>query len=289
MGTLIILAVYALLPNYMRFSRAILLLSAIWSVLLVQLAHIAIGIIRGDVFSALRKRKRIAIVGTPQEVKRVLCILEEAGVDSQFVGQVSPTSEITDGDQMATLNQLSEFVRVNSIDEIIFCSSDISSQEIIKTMLNLVPVGVDYKIAPPDSLSVIGSNSIDTSGDLYTIEIKAITTPSSKRVKRIFDIVVSLFVILISPVLFPFLRRFGYVYSQAFLVLIGKLSWVGYINHPKMDKLGLPSIKHGVFPPVKLGQLEKLDSKAMDRVNILYAKSYSALVDLSCVWSNMFK
>lgn len=289
LGTLIILAVYALLPNYMRFSRAILLLSAIWSVLLVQLAHIAIGIIRGDVFSALRKRKRIAIVGTPQEVKRVLCILEEAGVDSQFVGQVSPTSEITDGDQMATLNQLSEFVRVNSIDEIIFCSSDISSQEIIKTMLNLVPVGVDYKIAPPDSLSVIGSNSIDTSGDLYTIEIKAITTPSSKRVKRIFDIVVSLFVILISPVLFPFLRRFGYVYSQAFLVLIGKLSWVGYINHPKMDKLGLPSIKHGVFPPVKLGQLEKLDSKAMDRVNILYAKSYSALVDLSCVWSNMFK
>ena len=32
LGTLIILAMYALLPNYMRFSRAILLLSAIWSV-----------------------------------------------------------------------------------------------------------------------------------------------------------------------------------------------------------------------------------------------------------------
>ena len=56
-----------------------------------------------------------------------------------------------------------------------------------------------------------------------------------------------------------------------------------------MDIDTLPKIRGGVFPPLKRGQLEKLDAKAMDRVNILYAKNYSALVDISYVWSNMFR
>jgi hypothetical protein len=48
-------------------------------------------------------------------------------------------------------------------------------------MLDLSPLDVDYKIAPPESISIIGSNSIHTAGDLYVVNINAITKPSNKR------------------------------------------------------------------------------------------------------------
>jgi GT2 family glycosyltransferase len=288
-GTLVILAMYALLPNYMRFSRAIILLNVGWSILFVQAAHVVVGLYKKDVFTAFRKLKRIAIVGNPQEVSRVLSILEQAGVNLVFVGQISPTDQTTHKEQIASLDQLTEFVRINSIDEIIFCSGDISSQEIIKTMLSLVPLGIDYKIAPPDSLSVIGSNSIDTSGDLYTVEISAITKPSNKRSKRFFDIGVALFVILISPLLFPLIKRFGFVFTKAFGVLVGRYTWVGYINSLEGNLEGLPKIRKGVYPPLQGKRRDNLDVNLMERINILYAKNYSVLTDLTVVWSNLFK
>lgn len=286
-GSLIILAVYALLPNFMRFSRAVILLNTVWSVLFVQLAHLVVGIRRKDVFTALRKRKRIAIVGTPNEVARVQSILNEAGVEFTYVGLVSPADRILNDEQIATLNQLDEFVRVNDVDEIIFCSADITSQEIIKTMLSLVPVGVDYKIAPPDSLSIIGSNSIDTSGDLYTIEIRAISKPANRRNKRFFDLGIALVVIVLFPLIFFLVKRFFFVYCKSFVVLFGNYTWIGYAED--VNTSGLPNLKPGVFSPLPWSRKDSFDSNTMERINILYAKNYSVFNDFAIFWRNVFR
>lgn len=286
-GTLIILAIYALLPNDVRFSRAIILLNAAWSIVFVQLAHILIGYLQGNVFSIFQKRKRIAIVGTLIEVDRVLSILDAAGADTVFVGQISPSEKITHNDQIATINQLPDVVRVNRINELIFCSGEISSQEIIKNMLQLLPDNVDYKIAPPDSLSVIGSNSIDTSGDLYTIDFSAISKPHNKRNKRFFDVGVSLFIILFSPLLVLFVKRFGFLISKAPAVLFGRYTWVGYARGKDVDVSVLPSLREGVFSPIRKDS-KNLDSCVLERLNILYAKNYSVATDFSVIWSNLW-
>jgi len=54
---------------------------------------------------------------------------------------------------------------------------------------------VSYKIAPPESMSIIGSNSIDTAGDLYVIDINSVSKDVNRRNKRVIDISVS-FVLL---------------------------------------------------------------------------------------------
>ena len=60
-----------------------------------------------------------------------------------------------------TLNQLADFIHINKIDEVIFCAKDISAQQIIEQMATIKSNReVDYKIAQPDSLFLIGSNSI---------------------------------------------------------------------------------------------------------------------------------
>ena len=50
------------------------------------------------------------------------------------------------------------------------------SIDIIKAMLELSKLEIDYKIARPESLSIIGSNSIHTSGDLSVVNINAISS-----------------------------------------------------------------------------------------------------------------
>lgn len=287
-GTLAILAIYALLPNSLRYSRAVILLVTVWSIVFVQLAHWSVGFYKKDVFTAFRKLKRVAIVGNMDEIQRVREILNNAKVDFNIVGYVSPLSTLTNEQQIATFNQLDEFVRINSVDEVIFCSGNLSSQDIIKTMLTLVPLGIDYKIAPPDSSSVIGSNSIDTAGDLYTVDFSAISKPVNRRNKRLFDALMAFFIILFSPLLVLFVKRFGYVFSRAFGVLFGKLTWVGYAHAEGVDISGLPKLRQGVFPPLKMRDLKGINPKNIERLNIQYAKNYNVNTDMVALYSHLF-
>ena len=97
------------------------------------------------------------------------------------------------------LHQLAEIARIYKIEEFIFCSKDISSQNIIEWMTNIGPEP-EFKIVPEDSLSIIGSNSKDAPDELYTIDIKlAIAAPFNKRSKRLFDISASLFLLVTLP------------------------------------------------------------------------------------------
>ena len=51
---------------------------------------------------------------------------------------------------------------------------------------------LDFKIAPEESMYVIGSNSINTQGELYAFEVNGINKPENIRNKRVFDIISSL-------------------------------------------------------------------------------------------------
>jgi len=284
-GTLVILAIYALLPMGMRYSRAIILLTALWSMVLVQASHLLLGLYRKDLYPALLKKKRIAIVGGPDEVKRVLDILGQAGVDTVFLGAISPTQEVYHPEQVTSIDRIHEFARINQVDEVIFCSGDISSQEIIRNMLLLVPAGIDYKIAPPDSISIIGSNSINTSGDLYTIDISAITKPANRRNKRIFDVAVALVFIIFSPFVALFVRRGGFIVGKAVEVLFGRLTWIGYDESANTS--GMPPLRRGVFTPLPKSKRTEYDTATLERANIMYAKDYSIVKDLSILWNNI--
>ena len=68
-------------------------------------------------------------------------------------------------DFIGNIIQIRDIVEINKVDELIFCAKDMTSQSIIKTMLQFTDKNIDFKIAPPESLSVIGSNSINTAGN----------------------------------------------------------------------------------------------------------------------------
>lgn len=281
-GLICILLGYSLLPESLRFSRALILLGAAFTLLSFLITRLIYHVIQLPSFSlSPNKTKRIAVIGEENEFNRVSELLKQTQANPSFLGFVSAENNgIHHPHYIGKFGQIDEIIKVHQINEIIFCAKDISSQFIINNMLTLVSSGVDFKIAPPESLSIIGSNNIDTAGDLYMIDVNSISKSSNKRNKRVLDVGLSLLILICSPViLFMQKNKWNFI-SNCFKVLFGFYSWVGYGKH--VDKT-LPEIKPSVLFPAMLSQAD-LDYHKTKLINLRYAKDYKAEKDLVIIW-----
>ena len=269
-GTGVVLVIYALLPESLRFSRALLLLGAAWATLSIYLLSILFHITKITGFRfEVKTNKKITIIGRHSEASRVESLLRKAESNLNIIGYVNPEPREDEG-YVGHINQLEEIITINHLNELIFCASDVSTQDIIGFMMTLTNGKVQYKIAPPASLSIIGSHSINTPGDIYLIDFESITKASNKRIKRLFDVLSALAVLVIFPVLAFAVRKPGQAFLNILNVLSGKYSWVGF--HPSPDQPKLPSIRPGIlFPSDALGG-EDIPQETKDNLNLMYVR-----------------
>ncbi len=282
-GTILILVIYALLPEKYRFSRAIIMLGSAWAFLSMTGIRLLFNLLKfkyaqmGPV-----KNRRFVIVGDLHEGKRVSDLLQKSFVNPGFVGLVSVSGKEQKNDGfIGTIDQIKEIILVYRIDEVIFCSKSISHQTIIDHMSELQDMRVDYKIAPEDSLSIIGSNSINTSGDLYTINISAITSSANKRSKRFIDLAASIIFLPLTPFLLFILHQPLGIFRNIFLVIFARRSWVGYIHDEHFDVERLPHIRKGILTPLDAFRNNKLSEEMKKQLNFIYARDYSPGNDLN--------
>ena len=286
-GTGIILMFYALFPKEWQFSRLFILLGACWMIgyyiLSRSVLHLAIGkrfTING------RKHANFAIVGSPEEFERVSNLLHQTQPKIARIISVS-LSENHGKDSLGSINQLEQIVRVHNIDEIIFCAKDLSAADIIHWMTAIPDVSVDYKIAQPDSQYLIGSNSIETAGDLYILEINAISQPAKKRQKRLFDFLVGIFLLVTSPfMIWVYKNKFQFL-GNIFKLISGRKTVVSYNDPGNSSNKQLPKIKKGILTPTD--QLSGLDENLKSKLDLLYAREYSVLRDIQILWKSWKK
>lgn len=280
-GTLIILAGYALLPESFRFSRALILLGSAWNLIILIGLRLVLG---KSGWSSFRMKtnhsKRLVIVAKKNEYNRIKNLLGQIGQKTVVAGRVDPShqDEISGPEELGKIENLEDIVEINRIDEIVFSGADIPANEIIQYMLALRKSQTDFKISPPDSKSIIGSNSINTAGELYVININSIAEPANKRKKRLFDLLSSLALILTLPLtIWFFLNKAGKYLKNLFAVLLGLRSWVGYYPDSESADQPLPKIKPGVLHPapnLKPGEEMKAE------LNLQYARNYRVWFDI---------
>jgi len=281
-GSLLILVLYALLPENLRFSRALILLGTLWlgaMMSLIRFVGYLLGA-EGYTFGGDLK-KRFLVIGHADETLRVNALLKSTAIKPDFIGLVETDSKTMLPEEfIGHIHQVPEMIQIYGINEVIFCSKDIPHHLIIDKMVEWHAAGVDYKIAPEDSLSIIGSNSINTRGDLYTIGINAIDSRSNRRSKRFFDLMAAMAGLVLWPVLLWFVKKPFNFLKNIFLVFIGRKTWVGYCQ-AAIQGQKLPAIRKGVLCPASVFKRIVSDDQMINQLNLIYARDYNVWKDVS--------
>jgi GT2 family glycosyltransferase len=280
-GTLLILVIYALLPEYYRFSRFLTLVGAAWACLGLVLIRILIHtVFHRKITSGQILGKRILVIGKLEEARKILNIIQYSTEKPTYTGIVFPGGiENLPPGYTSDTSRLSDLVEIFKINEIIFCAQSMGSGEIMDYMILLNKPDITYKIAPPESLFIIGTNSIQKDGD-YLVGLNSISRSENKRKKRLLDIVASLFFLGLSPLLLMFFRSTDFMKS-ALSCLVGKKTWVGYSG--KNDIANLPYLPEGVFYSTSPYNAAKLDNEVKQQADILYAKDYKIINDIRII------
>lgn len=288
LGSLFLAAVYGFLDLNYRPSRALILMGAAWAALAMLGVRTLLHFKEFRNFKIGRDRvKNILFAGSAPECARVEALLHQAGVHGNFLGMVSPGADVpvvSSERQLPVLGsaaQLDEIVRIYRADEIIFCSKDIRSQEILAWMTRLGPA-VSYKIVPEESLSIIGSSSKNEPGELYTIAIRFnITEPRQKRNKRVLDLLLCLGLLATAPLSLLYFSRRKQLLGGWWPVLIGRKTWVSYADNP--ENSSLPRLKPGIFTPLDALRDVQPNAQTVARLNFLYARNWNVWQDLEVV------
>ncbi|MBV6439675.1 MAG: glycosyltransferase [Haliscomenobacteraceae bacterium CHB4] len=315
-GTLILAAVYGFLDLDYRPSRALVLMGAVWAVLATVGLRTLLHFLEFHNFSIGRDRvKNLIIIGSAEESARVAGLLNQAGVVKNFIGRVHPafytnrkedaplpvsnkttgcpvnnmehyaaSFPIGAGAELGLLgeeSQLDEIVRIYRVDEVIFCSKDMLSQNIMSWMTRLGPA-ISYKIVPEESMSIIGSSSKNEPGELYTIEIRYnIAQPGQRRNKRVFDLLFCLILLVTLPLWLLFSGKRNIFLKNWMSVISGRKTWAGYAPHPQNN--ALPKLKPGVFSSLDELKGLKINDHAVARLNFLFAKDWNVWRDLDII------
>ncbi len=287
-GTVVLAAVYGFLDLDYRPSRALVLMGAVWAVLATLGLRAAAHFIEFRNFRlGLDKIRNLLIIGSNSEADRVSGLLRQVGISQNMIGVIAPPSEPDPREYLSAFNQMDEVVRIYRVNEIIFCSRDIRSQDIMACMTSLGP-GISYKIVPEESLSIIGSSNKDEPGELYTITIRYnIAQSGQRRNKRVFDLLLCLSLIPTAPLWLLFSGRRKTWLASWWAVFSGQKTWIGYV--PQGNIASLPPLKPGVFSPIDDLQNLHPTAQMIERLNFLYAKDWNVWRDMALAGRMLYR
>lgn len=281
-GTIIILAYFGMLSAEYRYSRAVILFSGVLGAVgLIGLREVLnwLGIARFVRYNQVPKRAVIA--GDEEHYRSTAEILEQVHYAPDIIGRVG----VTAGDTAALtpVTEMKPLLQAMNINEVVFCINGLTYGTVLQQMQHC-GCAFDYKIHLPGSRSFVGSNSSQSSGDLYTADKRYnIGSFISLRNKRVFDICAALVLLFLSPLLLFRVRSGSGMYANILAVLAGRRTWIGY----SIAEPGLPAIRKGVLPPYTLQWGYEPAPGVQYLADQEYAEKYVVGIDFSLLLKNL--
>lgn len=281
-GTVIILLIYALLPEMIRTSRAIILLGAFAGILALSVSSFMYKLFFNRKITSV-KDNNIAIVGTEYNILKLIDVYKTSyRIDACY--HISPYNDAGNSFFTNSLMNLPVVVQKLMVNEVVFCSEDVAMKDIFHTMSS-IGSGVSYKIGSVESMSIIGSDDRNTRGELIYLSVQyRLEDITIRRYKRLSDILLSIIFIIFSPILWLLNGMKGELFLHIFNVLTGKYTWIGYAGIEK-DYYSLPVLPKSIIP-CNISNVYNSNAD-LRSVNISYAKRYSLWTDIGIVLYNL--
>jgi lipopolysaccharide/colanic/teichoic acid biosynthesis glycosyltransferase len=323
---LLINATFTYFFKQFAYSRVVVMISFILILILLSLWRILYRLI-GPMSSKspLSRIRRAVIIGAGREGKRILKQLQQRpDMHYEVCGFVDfePTSvgkEIDGTEVLATIDNIRDVIRVDNINDVIFSSDRLSNAQILETIVRAQHSGVNFRIVPHELEYIVAKSSVDEIDTVPLLDFAGVAGPLDLAVKRIFDIIASSLVIVITApvVLFNFIvggtfwKRtiighggspthiyvfkggMGFIRSLPlwYSVFLGTLSIVGSeITEFENSKY------HAIYKPglsglVQLKSREKkkaLTQHEKDYYNLYYVKNQNIVTDLQILVKSLF-
>jgi GT2 family glycosyltransferase len=260
-GTLVLVALYGLLPETVRFSRAILLLGVGSFATILVIGRVMFGGWR--LGKAPANRLVVASNSEAQSIYSLLQSLEPNASTSESLTSLTLSP--------SDIDSISDYVRIHKIGEVIFSGRDVTAMAIISSLSTLSEKQLVCRIAWTDDGSVMGAGG--PGPDPVTELDRAIYGPSARRSKRLFDLAFSIFLITLSPLLL-ISGRARWI-ADAFRVFLGRKTWVG---------INILGIKKGAFSrPYVVLAVDSDDVRVRERLSL----SYHPFEDLKLVLNSL--
>ncbi|HEU4471402.1 MAG TPA: glycosyltransferase family 2 protein [Flavisolibacter sp.] len=280
-ATLALLAVYALLPEQLRFSRGIIVFGALGSFVLISLVRMALvrtGVLQEP--ADKRTRPYILIAAAEAEYEKAKILLEEKGFGDKIIGRIGING---DGEQVvARLEGVERTAALLDAQEIIFCAGPLSYKRIIEEVQRL---NGKMRVRFFGGSSIVGSDDQTTRGEILSSEVAyRLAWPVNRRLKRLIDVLAVLFLLPLFPLhVFLIGKPLGLI-KNCFAVLAGKRTWIGYTTKPA----GLPPLRKGVLGPggVLSAHEGGIPAESLRLMDHWYARDYEWLQDLRILLKN---
>ncbi|MGB3340592.1 MAG: glycosyltransferase [bacterium] len=273
----------------------------------------------------LAKMNRAIIVGAGKEGKRILKQLQRrpdmqfeicgfVDFDEKRVGQQIDGTEV-----LATIDNVRDVIRVEDINEVIFSSDRLTNAQILETIILAQGSGVNFRIVPHELEYLVAKSSVDEIDTLHLLDISGVADTLDLIVKRIFDILFSGFVILITLplVLFNFIYG-GKLVSKKIIGHAGKpievntfKGGIGFLKNIPLyysvftGRLSIvgseitkykPSEFHPIYKPgltglvqVKTKEKRKaLTQQEKDYYDLYYVRNQSIVTDFQIIVKSIF-
>jgi len=204
----------------------------------------------------------------------------KAGRTPHVRGFVSPLPE---EHSLGTPAQLPQILESTPARELILCQGP------QLTFINLIEsyqqLGrrIKLRVHAAGSNSVVGSDSKHYAGEAIGSKEYLLSRPVNRRLKRLTDVVVSLLLLLITPVHFLLNRHPLRLLQNCLQVLAGRKTWVGYTG----NVTGLPVISPSILGPAGVPHSSnKLNAEGLELANEWYAQEYEVLYDVVTVFTH---
>jgi GT2 family glycosyltransferase len=280
-ATATLLAVYALMPEQFRFSRAIVLFGAVMAFFLLALQRRLLskaGIILEPLDAS--SKPHIVIAASREEYLATESFLRQKGFARRIIGRIGING---DENVIAHLDNIDTTVEALNARELIFCAATLSYRRIIELTENL-HTRLKFRYHAAGSSSIVGSDTSTQSGEILADDAAfAIARPSNRRLKRLIDLATSLLFLLSFPLHLFFVKSPLSFFANCFGVILGRRTWVGYTK----QQASLPRLKKSVLAPN--GNKELSASLSADSLYLLhywYARNYEPRQDVKTIFSH---
>lgn len=279
-ATLTVLAAYALLPENLRFSRAIVVFGALLAFVLITLVRIIL-IRSGILFTPAEKTTKptMLVAGSKQEYDAVKNFLDNRLMGDKVIGRIA-----TNGNGegfIARLDKINEAAKSLNAKEIVYCSGQLSFNEIIRHMQQLKGLKARFFTCS----SIIGSDDKTSQGEILSEDIfYQLNQSNNRRLKRLIDVCFSVASFVLFPVHFLFVKKPIPFLQNCFSVIIGNKTWVGYL----CPSTTLPKIRRGIIASngQTISSQQNLSPESLKMIDEWYARDYEPLQDVRLIFKN---